>query len=211
LIADCRFQNGNLQSEICNLKLTMEELKQRILKDGQVLKGDILKVDSFLNHQVDSGLMKRLGEEFARRFKPLKPNKILTAEISGIAPALQAGVALDIPVVFARKLRPVTMPKKVYERRVPSRTKGGETMLLVAADYLSAQDRVVIIDDFLATGQTLNALANIVVEARARLLGFGVVVEKTFEHGRDALDEWGVPLEALVTIERMNQKQIVFR
>ncbi len=189
----------------------MEELKRRIRKDGHVLKGNILKVDAFLNHQVDSGLMKRMGEEFARRFAPLKPQKILTAEISGIAPALQAGVALDIPVVFARKIRPVTMPAQVFERRVPSRTKGGETLLLVSPEYLRPRERVVIIDDFLATGQTLNALANIVVEAKAHLLAFGVVVEKTFEHGRDALAEWDVPLEALVVIERMSEQQIVFR
>ncbi|MBI3734840.1 MAG: xanthine phosphoribosyltransferase, partial [Chloroflexi bacterium] len=142
----------------------MDELKQRILKDGVVLKGNILKVDAFLNHQVDSRLMKRVGEEFARRFAPLQPDKILTAEISGIAPALQAGVALDIPVIFARKVRPVTMPKNAYERHVPSRTKGGETLLLVSPEYLRLDDRVVILDDFLATGQTLNALANIVVE-----------------------------------------------
>ncbi|MBI1800058.1 MAG: xanthine phosphoribosyltransferase [Chloroflexi bacterium] len=189
----------------------MDELKQRILKDGVVLKGNILKVDAFLNHQVDSRLMKRVGEEFARRFAPLQPDKILTAEISGIAPALQAGVALDIPVIFARKVRPVTMPKNAYERHVPSRTKGGETLLLVSPEYLRLDDRVVILDDFLATGQTLNALANIVVEARAKLLAFGVVVEKTFEHGREALEEWNVPLEALVVIEKMSEKGIVFR
>ena len=189
----------------------MEELKQRISKEGQVLEGDILKVDAFLNHQVDPALMKRMGEEFARRFAPLKPNKILTAEISGIAPALQTGVALNIPIVFARKIRPVTMPKKVYERHVPSRTKGGETLLLVSSEFLHPVDRIVIIDDFLATGQTLNALANIVVEAKARLLAFGVVVEKTFEHGREALEEWNVPLESLVVIEKMTPKRIIFR
>jgi xanthine phosphoribosyltransferase len=189
----------------------MKELEERIRKDGQVLKGDILKVDAFLNHQVDSGLMKRMGEEFARRFAHLKPNKILTAEISGIAPALQAGVALDIPVIFARKVRPLTMPGRVFERRVPSRTKGGETLLLVSPEYLKPRDRVIIIDDFLATGQTLNALANIVVEAQATLLAFGIVVEKTFEHGRKALEEWNVPLESLVVIDRMSKKQIVFR
>lgn len=188
----------------------MDELKLRILKEGQVLKGDILKVDAFLNHQVDSRLMKRVGEEFARRFAPLHPNKILTAEISGIAPALQAGVALDVPVVFARKIRPVTMPTKAFERHVPSRTKGGETLLLVSPEYLGAADRMVIIDDFLATGQTLNALANIVVEARAKLLAFGVVVEKTFEHGREALEKWNVPLESLVIIKQMSPKKIVF-
>jgi xanthine phosphoribosyltransferase len=119
-------------------------------------------------------------------------------------------VALDVPVVFARKIRPVTMPKKVYERHVPSRTKGGETLLIVSSEFLGPGDRIVIIDDFLATGQTLNALANMVVEAKAHLLAFGVVVEKTFEHGRRALEEWNVPLESLVVIERMSAKKIIF-
>jgi xanthine phosphoribosyltransferase len=189
----------------------MEELKQRILSDGYVLEGNILKVDAFLNHQVDSRLMKRVGEEFARRFAHLKPTKILTAEISGIAPALQAGVALDVPVLFARKMRPVTMPAHAFERHVPSRTKGGETLLLVSPEFLHPKERVIIIDDFLATGQTLNALANIVIEARAYVLAFGVVVEKVFEGGREALEDWNVPLESLVVIERMSPKKIVFR
>lgn len=189
----------------------MEELKQRIRKDGQVLEGNILKLDAFMNHQVDPRLMKTLGEEFARRFAPLKPNKILTAEISGIAPALEAGEALNIPVVFARKARLVTMPKKVYERHVPSPTRGAQTLLVVSPEFLGPGDRVIVLDDFLASGQTLNALANMVIEAKATLLAFGVVIEKTFESGRAALEEWNVPLESLAVIEKMTPKQIVFK
>ena len=140
----------------------------------------------------------------------LKAGDVDLVVSSGAATRAMSAIT-DIPVLFARKTKPVTMTGKIYERRVPSRTKGGETLLLIAPEYLLSTDRVVIIDDFLASGQTLNALANMVVEAKARLLGFGVVVEKTFEHGRKALEEWNVPLESLVVIEQMNEKRITFR
>ncbi len=185
-------------------------LRERIRRDGKVLPGGILKVDSFINHQVDPALMALMGREFARRFGYLRPTKVLTAEISGIAPALQAGVALDVPVVFARKTRSVTLPRHTYERRVPSRTKGGETLLLVSPEYLGPSDRVVIIDDFLASGQTTEALAGIVQEAGAALLGIGVVVEKSFEDGRERLAHLGVPIESLVTISHMDETGIEF-
>jgi xanthine phosphoribosyltransferase len=187
----------------------MKELIRRIREEGQNLGGGILRVDGFINHQVDSALMARLGREFARRFGWLKPTKVLTAEISGIAPALQTGVALDVPVVFARKIRSITMPANAYERRVPSRTKGGETLLLVAPEYLSPNDRVVIVDDFLATGQTIAALADIVHDSAAELVGIGVVVEKSFEGGRARLASLEVPIESLAVVERMEGDQII--
>lgn len=189
----------------------MEELKRRILQEGQNLGGGILRVDSFLNHQVDSGLMARMGREFARRFGHLRPTKVLTAEISGIAPALQTGVALDVPVIFARKMRSITMPANAYERRVPSRTKGGETLLLVAPEFMGPGDRVLIIDDFLATGQTAEALASIVVQSGAELVGIGIVIEKSFEGGRARLNRLGVPIESLAVVERMEGEEIVVR
>jgi xanthine phosphoribosyltransferase len=188
----------------------MATLRRRVERDGQVLPGGILKVDSFINHQVDPALMALMGREFARRFGYLRPTKVLTAEISGIAPALQTGVALDVPVVFARKTRSVTLPKTTFERRVPSRTKGGETLLLVSPEYLGPSDRVVIIDDFLATGVTVEALASIVEEAGGVLLGVGVVVEKTFETGRERLQSLNVPIEALVSITHMDENGIQF-
>ncbi len=185
-------------------------LRDRIRRDGKVLPGGILKVDSFINHQVDPALMALMGREFARRFGYLRPNKVLTAEISGIAPALQAGVALDVPVVFARKTRSVTLPPNTYERRVPSRTKGGETLLLVSPEYLKPGDRVIIIDDFLASGVTVEALASLVEEAGATLVGVGCVVEKSFENGRERLKTLGVPIESLVTIVAMDESGIQF-
>jgi xanthine phosphoribosyltransferase len=139
----------------------------------------------------------------------LRPTKVLTAEISGIAPALQVGVVLDVPVIFARKVRSITMSPDAYERRVPSRTKGGETLLLVAPEFLDRRDRVLIIDDFLATGQTTGALAGIVVESGAELVGIGVVIEKSFEGGRARLSSLGVPIEALAVITSMEGDSIV--
>ncbi len=189
----------------------MNELKRRIREEGQNLGGGILRVDGFINHQVDCTLMARIGREFARRFGRLQPTKVLTAEISGIAPALQAGVALDVPVIFARKARSVTMPANAFERRVPSRTKGGETLLLVAPEYLRPTDRVLIIDDFLATGQTIGALADIVRESGAALLGIGVVIEKSFEEGRSQLAQLDVPIESLAVVERMYGSKIMLR
>jgi xanthine phosphoribosyltransferase len=185
-------------------------LRERIRRDGKVLPGGILKVDSFINHQVDPALMALMGREFARRFGYLRPNKVLTAEISGIAPALQAGVALDVPIVFARKTRSVTQPPDTLVRRVPSRTKGGETTLLVSPEYLGPNDHIIIIDDFLASGQTVEALASIAAEAGATLLGVGVVVEKNFESGRERLAHLRVPIESLVTIAHMDESGIQF-
>ncbi len=185
-------------------------LRDRIRRDGKVLPGGILKVDSFINHQVDPALMALVGREFARRFGYLRPTKVLTAEISGIAPALQAGVALDVPVVFARKTRSVTLPPDTFERHVPSRTKGGETLLLVSPEYLGPTDRIIVIDDFLASGQTTEALADIVREAGATLLGVGCVVEKSFEDGRQRLTALGVPIESLVIITSMDESGIHF-
>jgi len=187
----------------------MKTLRDRILRDGQHLGGGILRVDSFINHQVDSGLMALMGREFARRFGYLKPTKVLTAEISGIAPALQTGVALDVPVIFARKMRSITLPENAYERRVPSRTKGGETLLLVSPEFLGPQQRILIVDDFLGTGKTIAALADIVLESGAKLVGIGVVIEKAFEGGRKELERFGVPIESLAIVERMEGDEII--
>ncbi len=147
----------------------MKELKDRILAEGKNLGGGILNVNSFLNHQVDCLLMVRIGQELAARFANHNPDKVLTAEISGIAPALEVGVALRVPVIFARKIKSVTMPEDSYERTVPSRTKGDMVQLIVAPNFLDEADRVLIIDDFLASGQTIEALASIVKESGAEL------------------------------------------
>ena len=182
----------------------MRALIERIRAEGVHLGGGILKVDSIINHQLDPDLMSAMGLAFAECFADLRVDRILTAEISGIAPALMAGKALNVPVVYARKRKPITMSGPVFLETAPSHTKGGETMLLVSAEFLRAGENVLIIDDFLATGRTLLALARIVTSARANLVGVGVVVEKSFEGGRAAvLDKYDVPIHALATISAM--------
>lgn len=189
----------------------MKELQDRILADGKNMGGGILNVNSFINHQVDCRLMVRIGQELASRFASDEASKILTAEISGIGPALEVGVALGIPVVFARKIWSITMPADSYERMVPSHTKGTMVQLIVAREYLMPGDRVIVIDDFLATGKTIEALANIVQESGAELVGIGAVIEKSFEGGRQRLAPLGVPIESAVIIESMDGDRIVFR
>lgn len=190
----------------------MQALIERIRAEGINLGGGILKVDSLINHQLDPQLMAGMGESFAERFTDTKVDRILTAEISGIAPALMTGIAMDVPVVYARKKKPITMSGPVFLETAPSHTKGGETLLLVSAEFLRAGENVLVIDDFLATGQTLLALARIVVSAGANLVGVGVVVEKTFEGGRAAVQEkYDVPIHALASITSMDGDNITVR
>lgn len=187
----------------------MERLRQRIMTEGQNLGRGILKIDSFLNHQLDANLMEEVGQEMARLFADSHPTRILTAEVSGIVPAVMAGKALgNIPVVYARKHKPITMREPVYIDVAPSHTKGGEVNLMVSPEFLSADDRVLIIDDFLATGKTIDALARIVQSAGANLVGIAVVVEKTFEGGREVLGHWNVPIAAMATITDMSEGRI---
>ena len=182
----------------------MRQLIERIRAEGLHLGGGILKVDSLINHQLDPQLMAGMGRAFAERFADVPVDRILTAEISGIAPALMTGIELGVPVVYARKKKPITMSGPVYLETAPSHTKGGETLLLVAAEFLRAGEKVLIIDDFLATGKTLLALARIVASANASLVGVGVVIEKTFEGGRDSMRQrYNVPIHALATITSM--------
>ena len=187
----------------------MRELVERIRAEGVNLGGGILKVDSLINHQLDPQLMEGMGAAFAQRFKGIKIDRILTAEISGIAPALMTGIEIGAPVVYARKKKPITMAGPVYLETAPSHTKGGETLLLVSAEFLHRGENVLIIDDFLASGRTLLALARIVVSAGANLVGVGVVVEKTFEGGRGAVQSrYDVPIHALATITAMEGDDI---
>jgi xanthine phosphoribosyltransferase len=190
----------------------MKALKDRILSEGQNLGNGILKIDSLLNHQIYPDLMMEMGVEFAERFGSLHIDRILTVEISGIAPALMAGLALKVPVVYARKVKPITMAGPVFLETAPSHTKGGEVNLLVSAEFMHEGEDILIIDDFLATGKTLLALGRMVKSAKANLVGVGVVVEKTFEGGRAALLKAGhshIPIHALATIINMDDDQIV--
>lgn len=188
----------------------MELLKERIRREGRNLGGGILKVDSFINHQVDPELMVAVGRELARRFAHVGATKVLTAEISGIAPALTTAMALGIPVVYARKTKPITMPERVYRQTAPSHTKGRRVELLASPEFLRPSDRVLIVDDFLATGQTISALVRLVEEAGAKLVGIGTLIEKRFEGGRALLEGLGVPIESLVVITDMSDGRIVF-
>ncbi len=183
----------------------MDLLRQRILKDGKHLGKGILKVDSFMNHQIDPMLMQAVGEEFAAQFGQFNPTRILTAETSGIAPALAAAMALKVPLVFARKHKPVTMAAEPYVESAPSHTKGGVVDLIVSSEYLEATDRVLIIDDFLASAKTLVALVNLVKSSGATLVGIGAVIEKEFQGGRALLKDVTVPIVSLAIIESMDE------
>ncbi len=188
----------------------MEELKARIQAEGHYLGDGILKVDSLLNHQIDPGLMYRMGEEFARRFANIHVDRILTAEVSGIGPALMTGYVMGIPVVYARKQKPLTMSGPVYLEVAPSHTKGGEVLLLVSAEFLHAGENVIVLDDFLASGKTIDKLARMVHSAEANLVGIAAVIEKTFEGGRDALSRHNVPIEVLARISGYDEKTKLF-
>jgi xanthine phosphoribosyltransferase len=188
----------------------MQALIERIKSDGQNLGGGILKVDGFINHQVDPTLMDACGRELARRFQSVQATKILTAEISGIAPAVTTGMQLGLPVVYARKHKPITMPDQIFLTLAPSHTKGRTVELIVSPEYLGAKERVLIIDDFLASGQTILGLVRLTRAAGATIVGIGALVEKRFEGGRDLLQQVGVPIEALAVIRDMSDGQIVF-
>ncbi len=189
----------------------MDALKQRILAEGKHLGNGILKVDSFLNHQVDPQLMMACGAEFARRFAQVGATKVLTAEISGIAPALATAYHLGVPLVFARKHKPITMPEEVFLTYTPSPTKGRIVELMISPEYIGAGDRVLIIDDFLASGATILGLARLAQTAGATVVGVGALIEKTFEQGRARLTaELGVPIESLARIARFEGDRIVF-
>lgn len=188
----------------------MQRLKDKIRQEGKNLGSGILKVDGFVNHQVDPGLMDACGREFARRFHAAGATKVLTAEISGIAPALMTALHLNIPVVYARKHKPVTMPDQVYLTLSPSHTKGRMTELMVSPEYLAGGERVLIIDDFLASGATILGLVRLAQTAGSTLVGIGALIEKSFEGGRQALRHLNVPVESLAIIKSMDDDQILF-
>lgn len=187
----------------------MKALHERILREGRNLGRGILKVDSFLNHQVDPILMDECGRELAARFAAVKATKVLTAEISGIAPAVATALHLSVPVVYARRSRPVTMPHQVLLTVAPSHTRGQMVELIISPEYLTGDDRVLIVDDFLATGQTILGLARLAQAAGAAIVGVGAVIEKTFEGGREMLAALGVPIESLAAITNMSEGRIV--
>jgi xanthine phosphoribosyltransferase len=188
----------------------MEKLKERIRRDGSNLGGGILKVDGFINHQVDPVLMEACGKAFARLFKDVGATKIVTAEISGIAPALMTGVHLGLPVVYARKHKPITMPDQVYLTLAPSHTKGRMVELIVSPEYLANDEKVLIIDDFLASGATILGLVRLAEASGSKVVGIGALIEKLFEGGREALKPTGVPIHSLACITAMDEGKLEF-
>ncbi len=186
----------------------MNPLRERIIKDGKHLGNGVLKVDSFMNHQIDPQLMRYIGEEFARRLAHTNPTRILTAETSGIAPAVAAGLVMNVPVVFARKHQPITMAPEPYREKSSSPTHQKQVELIVSTEYLQASDRILIIDDFLASARTLVALEKLIIQSGATLVGIGAVIEKQFQNGRELLKHLTVPIESLAIIERMDGNEI---
>lgn len=189
---------------------SMKLLEERIQKDGRILNDDILKVDSFLNHQIDPQLMMEIGKEFARRFANTKADRILTVESSGIAPAVMTGYQLKLPVVFARKHKSLTLPNNVYTADVFSFTKQVNNKIIIDKRFLHQGEKVLIIDDFLANGQAVGGLLDIVQAAGAQIEGVGVVIEKTFQRGQKFLDEHQIHVEALAKITAFDHGKVVF-
>lgn len=189
----------------------MKTLEERILKDGYVLGENILKVDSFLTHQVDLNLMKEIGKVFADKFKDAGITKVVTIEASGIAPALYTAGALGVPMIFAKKSKNITMNEGILTAEVYSFTKQVSNTVSIASKYLSQQDKVLIVDDFLANGQAAKGLIEIVEQAGAKVEAVGIVIEKSFQDGRGLLEETGIPVFSLARLERFENGQVVFK
>ena len=191
----------------------MKLLKDKILKDGVVKEGGVLKVDSFLNHQIDVALYREIGKEFKRRFDGMGVNKILTIEASGIGIACVTAEAFgDCPVVFAKKQESKNLDGELYTTKITSFTKGREYNVIVAKKFIGEGDRVLIIDDFLANGCALIGLMELVEQSGAELIGAGIVIEKGFQRGGEIIRNKGIKLESLAIVESMDVKNgIVFR
>ena len=191
----------------------MKLLEDRIRRDGVVKEGNVLKVDRFLNHQMDIELFQEIGKEFRRRFANENVNKILTIEASGIGIACIAAESFHVPVVFAKKTQTKNIAGEVYTTQVESFTHGRIYDIIVSKEFLGKGDRVLLIDDFLANGKALEGLAQLVQDSGAELVGAGVVIEKGFQRGGDAIRAKGIHLESLAIVESMNDKtgEIVFR
>ncbi|MGI6422129.1 MAG: xanthine phosphoribosyltransferase [Syntrophomonadaceae bacterium] len=189
----------------------MQTLKEKILTEGKVLSNDILKVDNFLNHQLDVDFINEIGREFARRFKEEEISKILTIEASGIAVAALTAQYFKVPVVFAKKAESKNLDEEVYKSEVFSFTKDKNYSIMVSKKYLNPEDRVLIIDDFLANGRAALGLKDIVEQAGARLVGIGIVIEKGFQSGGKILRKSGIRVESLAIINTMSPGHIVFQ
>ncbi|MGN2410709.1 xanthine phosphoribosyltransferase [Pseudomonas syringae] len=189
----------------------MEALHKKIREKGIVLSDQVLKVDAFLNHQIDPALMKQIGDEFARRFADAGVTKIVTIEASGIAPAVMAGLNMGVPVIFARKHQSLTLTENLLSASVYSFTKQVESTVAISPRHLNSNDKVLIIDDFLANGKAAQALISIIKQAGATVAGLGIVIEKSFQGGRAELDAQGYHVESLARVESLAGGVVTFR
>lgn len=188
----------------------MQELNEKIKQFGTVLPGNVLKVDAFLNHQVDPELMLHVGQEFARRFAGEGITKIWTVESSGIAPAVMTGLAMKLPVIFARKHKSLTLNNNMYVADVYSYTKKTTNRISISKKYVAPDDKVLMIDDFLANGQAVEGMLEIADQADIQVAGAGIVIEKSFQPGGQELRDRGVRVESLARIKSLANNQIEF-
>ena len=188
----------------------MKKLEERILRDGQVLGENILKVDSFLTHQVDFSLMKEIGQVFAEAVKDAGITKVVTIEASGIAPAVFVAEALGLPMIFAKKAKNITMTEGILTADVYSFTKQMTSTVSIAGKFLNSDDKVLIIDDFLANGQAAKGLITIIEQAGAQIEAVGIVIEKSFQDGRQLLETAGYRVLSLARIADFEKGQVVF-
>lgn len=200
------FSKNILEGNSNNMKL----LKDKIAQEGKVLSENVLKVDSFLNHQIDPALMQAIGEEFAARYKEAGVTKIVTIESSGIAPSMFAGLTLGVPVVFARKRKSLTLSDNLYTSKVHSFTKNETNDISISRNFLSSEDVVLIIDDFLANGQAVLGLLDIVEQANATTAGVGIVIEKGFQTGGSIIRERGIQVDSLANIKSLANGKVEF-
>ena len=188
----------------------MKLLRDRILKDGKCYPGGILKVDKFINHQMDPNLMKACAVELIRRFASTEVNKILTIEASGIAPAIMMGFLLDLPVVFAKKKKPSTMDD-MLSTRVFSFTKQREYHVVISKEYLTPKDKVIFIDDFLAYGNAAKGIIDLCHQSGAEIVGMGFIIDKSFQRGREVIEKQGIRVESLAIVDSLDNCQIKLR
>ncbi|WP_277631141.1 xanthine phosphoribosyltransferase [Atopococcus tabaci] len=189
----------------------MNYLKKRILKDGQVFEGNVLKVDSFLNHQIDPMVMKEIEEELYAHYKDKGITKVLTIEASGIAPAIMMAAHLEVPMLFAKKSEPSTLSnQEKYSTLVHSYTKNVTSEVMISKQYLSKDDKVLIVDDFLANGEAALGLVDLVEQAGAKVVGVGICIEKSFQSGRQKLEERGLDVYSICRIASLENQTVTF-
>ncbi len=188
----------------------MKKLEEKILAEGKAVNENILKVDSFVNHQVDPVLMQEIGMEFARHFEGQGITKVVTIESSGIAPALMTAAALQVPMIILKKQPSKILNQNLYQTVVTSYTKGTSYELTMSQDYMSENDHVLIIDDFLSNGEAATGAIRLLRKAHATIAGVGVLIEKTFQTGREKLEEQGVPVYALARVSKLAKDVIEF-